>query len=122
MARILVVDDEPSIRDLVALVLELDKHEVVTASDGNSALAAIENSDFDLVVTDLVMPDREGIETIMTIRKTRPTLKLIAMSGGGFGSAGDYLEMAAAVGADRTLAKPFTNDQLLKTVREVLGS
>ena len=122
MARILVVDDEPSIRDLVALVLELDKHEVVTAGDGNSALAEIDKSDFDLVITDLVMPDREGIETIISLRKSRPQLKVIAMSGGGFGNAGDYLALAAGVGAARTLAKPFTNDQLLKTVRDVLGS
>ena len=122
MARILVVDDEPSIRDLVALVLELDEHEVVTAGDGNSALAEIEKSVFDLVITDLVMPDREGIEIIISLRKSRPQLKVIAMSGGGFGNAGDYLELAAAVGAARTLAKPFTNDQLLKTVRDVLGS
>jgi DNA-binding NtrC family response regulator len=114
MARILVVDDEPSMRDLVALVLELDQHQVVTAGDGNAALSEIEKGVFDLVITDLVMPDLEGIETIMTLRKMRPTLKLIAMSGGGFGRAGDYLEMA------RTLAKPFTNDMLLKTVREVL--
>jgi DNA-binding NtrC family response regulator len=120
MARILVVDDEPSMRDLVALVLELDQHQVVTAGDGNAALAEIEKGVFDLVITDLVMPDLEGIETIMTLRKMRPTLKLIAMSGGGFGRAGDYLEMAATVGAARTLAKPFTNDMLLKTVREVL--
>ena len=117
-----MVDDEPSIRDLVALVLELDKHEVVTAGDGNSALAEIDKSDFDLVITDLVMPDREGIETIISLRKSRPQLKVIAMSGGGFGNAGDYLALAAGVGAARTLAKPFTNDQLLKTVRDVLGS
>jgi DNA-binding NtrC family response regulator len=121
MARILVVDDEPSIRDLVALVLELDKHDVVTASDGNAALAELNESEFDLVITDLVMPDREGIEIIINLRKTRPELQVIAMSGGGFGNAGDYLELAAAVGAARTLAKPFTNDQLLKAVRDVLG-
>ena len=122
MARILVVDDEPSMRDLVALVLELDKHDVVTARDGNTALEEIEKTEFDLVITDLVMPDREGIETIINLRKSRPGLKVIAMSGGGFGSAGDYLEIAASVGAARTLAKPFSNDQLLKTVREVLGT
>ena len=109
-------------RELVALVLALDRHVVTTASDGNEALAAVEQGDFDLVVTDLVMPDKEGIETILTLRRMRPGLPIIAMSGGAIGKAGDYLEIAGAVGAARTLTKPFANRELLDAVREVLES
>jgi DNA-binding NtrC family response regulator len=122
MARILLVDDEATVRELIELVLQLDAHEVTLAGDGDQAIQAIEQSDFDLVITDLVMPGKEGIETIMEIRQLRPELRIIAMSGGGRGNAGDYLAMAAQLGAARTLEKPFTNDALLTVVREVLAA
>jgi CheY-like chemotaxis protein len=108
MARILLVDDEATVRELIELVLQLDAHEVTLAGDGDQAIQA--------------MPGKEGIETIMEIRQLRPELRIIAMSGGGRGNAGDYLAMAAQLGAARTLEKPFTNDALLTVVREVLAA
>ena len=120
MARILLVDDEEIVLRLFETVLELDHHDVTTASNGNGALAAIAREPFDLVITDLVMPDKEGIETIVEIRKLRPNLPIIAMSGGGRGNASDYLDMAAKLGARKTLAKPFSTQALLDAVNEVL--
>ncbi len=122
LALILLVDDEAALRDLFKRVLEIDHHEVTTAADGNAALAAIRDKMFDLVITDLVMPDKEGIETIMDMKRLQPDLRIIAISGGGRGSAGDYLAMAAQLGAARTLEKPFSNQALLESVREVLAS
>ena len=120
MARILLVDDEASVRELMAIVLEAEGYSVTKAGDGNSALAALERESFDLVITDLVMPGKEGIETIMDIRQRWPQLKVIAMSGGGRGSANDYLDMAAQLGARRTLEKPFGSEDLVALVAEVL--
>lgn len=120
MARILLVDDEDIVLRLFETVLKLDKHDVTTASNGNGALAALATGTFDLVITDLVMPDKEGIETIIEMRKLKPELPIIAMSGGGRGNASDYLEMAGQLGAKRTLAKPFPAQTLLDAVHEVL--
>ena len=121
MARILLVDDEDAVLRLLEAVLAIDHHEVTTARDGNGAIEAVMHGTFDLVVTDLVMPDKEGIETIVEIRKLKPDLKIIAMSGGGRGSAEDYLEMAAVLGASKTLAKPFPSHDLLSAITEVLA-
>lgn len=120
MARVLLVDDEVLVLQLFEAVLELDHHQVTTASDGNAALAALARGTFDVVVTDIVMPDKEGIELIVDMRKVRPDLPIIAMSGGGRGSSADYLEMAALLGARKTLAKPFSTQELLEAVRDVL--
>ena len=122
MARILLVDDEEIVLRLFETVLELDHHVVTTASNGNGALRAIAEATFDLVITDLVMPDKEGIETIIEMRHLRPELPIIAMSGGGRGNATDYLDMAAQLGAKKTLAKPFSTQALLDAVHEVLGT
>lgn len=120
MARILLVDDEEIVLRLFETVLELDHHEVTTASNGNGALAALASGQFDIVITDLVMPDKEGIETIVEMRKLKPDLPIIAMSGGGRGNAADYLDMAAKLGARKTLAKPFSAQTLLDAVKDVL--
>jgi CheY-like chemotaxis protein len=121
VSRILLVDDEEAVRELLTLVLQLDGHDVLTASDGNRALDALAHEEFDLVLTDLVMPGRDGIDTIAEIRQRFPQLRIIAMSGGGRGSAGDHLAIARQLGAKRTLEKPFSNQQLLETTREVLA-
>lgn len=120
MARILLVDDEAIVLQMFEAVLQLDDHVVTTAGNGNQALAHLAAGTFDLVVTDLVMPDKEGLEMITEIRKMQPNLPIIAMSGGGRGSSADYLEMAALLGASRTLAKPFSTQQLLDAVSDVL--
>jgi CheY-like chemotaxis protein len=122
LARILLVDDDAAVRLLLETVLRTGRHEVTTAIDGRGALAAVATDTFDVVITDLIMPDMEGIETIMELRRIRPACKIIAMSGGGRGSADDYLDIAANVGAHMTLAKPFSPQQLLDAVQQVLGA
>lgn len=120
MARILVVDDEDSLRRLLKAVLERAGHEVTTASDGVEAVRLVDAGPFDLVVTDLIMPEMEGIATIQQLRRLAPDMKIIAMSGGGRGSAGDYLDMAKQLGASMTLMKPFTPEGLVEAVAQTL--
>jgi CheY-like chemotaxis protein len=121
MAEILVVDDEAAIRRVIELMLSRNGHVVTTADDGSQALAMVDKREFDLVITDLVMPGKEGIETIMTLRKKHPAVKIVAMSGGGQRSAGDYLSVAQMLGAAEVLPKPFTQDQLLRVVESALN-
>jgi CheY-like chemotaxis protein len=116
-ARILVVDDEPAIRTLLRSMLEPVGYEVNEASDGNQALAAVERFDPHLVITDLVMPHKEGIETIAAIRQSRPSVRILAFSGQG-GST--YLSMARHLGADDALSKPVAPEDLVRRVRGLL--
>jgi CheY-like chemotaxis protein len=116
-SSILVVDDDDSIRNLFELTLTGVGYKVVVAKDGREALARMREQQFDLVVTDLVMPEREGIEIVQTLRKEQPDLKIIAVSG-AFG--GMYLKVAKALGANATLAKPVSTDALLTTVQRLL--
>lgn len=120
MARILVVDDESSIRGLLKIMLERNGHAVDEAIDGNAAMKKIRTDPPDLIITDLIMPDKEGIETIMELRREFPNMKIIAMSGGGVIDALEYLKMAKSVGAHKTFKKPFQMGEFLQAVRELL--
>ena len=115
-----MVDDEDAIRRMLRRTLERAGHSVVTAADGREAMAAAETEPFDVVLTDILMPEQEGLETISRLRATQPGLPIIAMSGGGWGSAGHYLHSARLLGASATLEKPFTGTDLLAALREVL--
>jgi hypothetical protein len=117
-ARILVVDDERGVRAFLQKVLADAGYTVLAAEDGAQALKMVRAQRFDLVVTDLVMPEKEGIEIIRSMHKELPDLKIIAMSG-AFG--GGFLEVAKRLGANSTLAKPVTPEQLIAAVRSVLG-
>jgi DNA-binding response OmpR family regulator len=119
--RILVVDDDEQLRRLLERILEREGYVVVTASDGRAALRALDDAPVDLVVTDLIMPEMEGIETIRSVRSRHPDARIVAVSGGGRAGALGILNAAAHLGADRTLEKPFTPGQLVAVVREVLG-
>jgi len=110
------------LRRLLNRVLVQVGYDVVEAANGLEGLEIQRQEHFDLVLTDLIMPEKEGLETIQELRKRRADLKIIAMSGGGRGSGLDYLVMARQLGADRVLAKPFSNQELLKTVEGVLAS
>ncbi|MFO7598523.1 MAG: response regulator [Candidatus Desulfacyla sp.] len=120
MARILVIDDEPSVRELLYAMLIDEGYEVVEAADGKAGMRLFRESPVDLVITDLIMPEKEGIETIMDLRRNFPDVKIIAMSGGGIIQAEDYLGMAQGVGAHRVFEKPFGVSDMLKAVRELL--
>jgi PAS domain S-box-containing protein len=117
-ARILVVDDESGVRTFLQKVLADAGYAALVAEDGSRALKMVRAQKFDLVLTDLVMPEKEGIEIIQSMHKELPELKIIAMSG-AFG--GGFLKMAKLLGAHATLAKPVAPDQLIAAVRDVLG-
>ena len=118
MARVLVADDESAIRILFGTILTNAGYEVTVATDGNHAMKLLEAGEFDLLITDLVMPDREGLETIQAVRRSYPNVRVIAISG-VFGGA--TLKVAGALGANRTMRKPVSGDELLATVQAVLA-
>jgi CheY-like chemotaxis protein len=120
MPSILVVEDDAALRRLFEQMLLRDGHEVTIAADGAQALKLIEATSFDVVVTDLIMPEMEGLSLLRELRHQKSPLKIIAMSGGGRGSATDYLEIAAMLGAAATLSKPFTHQQLTEAVESVV--
>jgi len=121
MAKILLVDDNDEFREHSSQLLRRAKHTVTTAANDNEALRLVQDNVFDLVITDLIMPEKEGIETIVKMRKKIPTLKIIAMSGGGLIAPEDYLVIARKLGVAQTLAKPFSGKELLAAVASVLA-
>jgi len=121
MARILVVDDQKPIRSMLRQTLEREGHEVVEAPDGEVALEVFRADPTDLLITDIVMPNKEGIEIIMELRRDFPDLAIIAISGGGRIGPEAYLDTAERLGAAKGLAKPISTSELLGAVREVLG-
>jgi CheY-like chemotaxis protein len=121
MKSILVVDDDDSFRTGLSKVLSQEGYETTACVDGAAALEAFRKRAVDLVITDIIMPEKEGLETILELRRIAPKLKIIAVSGGGRNGPEDYLPIAEHFGAARTLAKPFDKEQILQAVREVLG-
>ena len=115
--RVLVVDDEGAVRSFLALVLTRAGYEVMEAPNGRTALEDVRAGGVDLVITDLVMPDKEGIETIRTLRRDGPPVRIIAISGA---MGGRFLKVAQLMGADAILAKPISPEALLATVRQVM--
>ncbi|HSI09645.1 MAG: response regulator [Rariglobus sp.] len=122
MSCILLVDDHAEFLAVQKEILEDAGHTVVTASDGHRALVAVKAGGIDLVITDIIMPRKEGIETIVELRTNYPLLKVIAMSGGGRVGALSYLEVAEKLGALHTLEKPFNAATLLAAVKMVLSA
>lgn len=123
MATILLVEDDDGVRTVLHRTLVSAGYEVEDASNGDIALAAYGRQPRDLVITDLVMPEKDGLETISALRRINPSAKIIAISGGGrtLGLGQLYLETARSIGAARVLAKPFTSTALLTAVSEVLA-
>lgn len=121
MARILLIDDNEQVRDMIGELLRTEGFEVEVASDGAEGLKAFRNKKADLVITDVVMPEKEGLEVIAEIKQMAPETKLIAVSGGGYSQNLGYLAIAERLGAHRTVSKPFKMDEFIKTVRSVLG-
>jgi len=120
MAHLLLIDDDESFRPMLRENLEQMGHTVTEARNGKEGLAHYASAPADLVLTDLIMPEKEGIETILDLRKKWPDVKIIAMSGGGRGSAASYLKTAQQLGAQYVLAKPFSNDELVAAINNML--
>lgn len=121
MATILVTDDEALVRLTLRKILEKEGHCVLEAGNGAQASAVTAEISIDLLITDIIMPEREGIETIMALRKTQPQLRILAISGGGRSASLDYLTTAELLGANATLSKPFGKDALLAVVKTLLN-
>jgi len=119
MATILVIDDQESIRALLRAALEGDGHDVLEASNGRHGLALYRERSADLLITDMLMPEMDGLELMLALNRSFPSVKVIAMSG-GLESAGP-LNVATLLGARQTFQKPFDMDKLLRAVRYELA-
>jgi DNA-binding response OmpR family regulator len=120
MKKILVVDDDATVRELLRVILKKEGYEVSLAADGREAIRCFRRNPADLIITDIIMPEQEGLKTILDLRKQYKDVKIIAISGGGQYGLGDYLDAASAFGADRTFAKPFDRVELIKAVGQLL--
>ncbi len=121
MKRILLIDDEEAVRRTVSEILKRAGYDVHSAGDGRSGMELFQQQSFDLLITDLLMPERDGLETIMALRRGRTPLKILVISGCGQSLGGEFMKIAQHLGADFTLAKPFTRVELLTTVASLLG-
>jgi len=122
MARILLIDDDDSVRTALRLTLSHLGHVVIEACDGEEGLELFRGARADLVITDLVMPGKEGIEVLMALRTEQPPVKIIAISGNGRFRAADNLHTAKLLGAAHVLEKPFTREVLMMAINETLAS
>ncbi len=121
MAKILIIDDEALIRMFLRQALEEASYEVEEASNGKEGMTLYREEPADLVITDLIMPEKEGIETIMELRQEFPEVKIIAMSGGSGIAPELYLDLANKLGANRTFVKPFKREHMLTVVEKLLA-
>jgi DNA-binding response OmpR family regulator len=121
MAKILVFDDEPSILLMIKKMLEKAGHEVDIALNGKDGMEQFERNRPDLVITDIIMPEKEGLETILELRKRYPALKIIAISGGGRVGPDGYLPSAKLLGADMVFQKPLVQKEFMKAVSILLN-
>lgn len=119
--KILLVDDEDEIRKVVRATLGEELYEFAEESNGLDAQAQLEKQNFDLIITDIIMPDCDGIELIINVRRNRPDIKIIVLSGGGRVHAAHYLNLAKKLGATHVFEKPFDTDVLRKTVQKLLN-
>lgn len=119
MYDILVVDDEPMIREGLKVALEMEGHKAITASDGNEAMRMLNEANPQLVITDIIMPESDGIEVICNVKEINPDIKILAISGGGRISAKDHLKIAKQLGATGILAKPFSTEDLICEINKL---
>ncbi len=119
--RVLVLDDEISILEMITDMLEPEGFDVITAPDGNKGMQIVEcTPDIDIVITDMMMPEKEGLETVIELKTHYPSIKILAISGGGINQPEAYLDIARKMGADATLCKPFIKKQLLDCLQEIV--
>lgn len=121
MAQILVIDDDEGIRNLLRTILGNAGHAVVEAENGFVGVARYQEHSVDLVITDIIMPEMDGIELIAEIRNMDPKARIIVMASGGRGLSAEFtLNVAEDFGVDRSISKPFTSRDILKIVSEIL--
>jgi len=120
MAHILIIDDEPQIRLMLRIMLESEGYTVTEAADGSEGIKCYREKPADLVITDLLMPNKEGLETITALKKDYPSIKIIAISGGGKNKSKLYLQMAQRFGALEVFEKPLRKEPFLECVRKLI--
>src|SRR3990167_9313467 len=116
MKSILVIDDDAQIRQMLRQVLEREGYEVVNARDGKEGIKLYRQAPTDLIITDIIMPEKEGVETIIELKRDFPDVKIIAISGGGHIDSKEYLNMAEKFGVLSTLSKPFGRKEILEVI------
>ncbi len=118
--KILVIDDDAAVRKFISMTLQRKKYNVIEAENGESCLQLLkEHRDISVMITDLIMPEKDGIETIIEVRQQFPAIKIIAISGGGKVSPENYLVIADALGANTTLRKPFSGQELIQAIENL---
>ncbi len=120
MPKIVIAEDDDELRGIMSRILQANGYDVVQTSNGTECLKAVRSSKPDLVITDLIMPEMEGMGLIMELCREFPGIRIIAVSGGGRMSAGNYLGMARMLGAVRTFHKPFNEADLLREIHNLL--
>ncbi len=121
MAGILIIDDDYQVLRALRLILEADGHEVHDAPDGKTALRRFAGSPTELVITDILMPEQDGVETVIELKREFADARIIAISGGGRIDSKEYLKMAERLGVPHTFSKPFNRGELLQAIQELLG-
>ena len=121
MASILIIDDDVQVLDMLRQTLECGGYEVVDAPNGKEGIRLYRENPADLIITDIIMPEKEGIETIIELKRDFPDVKIIAISGGGRISSEGCLSTAGKLGARYTFSKPVKREELLAAVRELIG-
>jgi len=120
MPGILIVEDDKELREMLRVSLVRNKFTVIEATNGKDAISHFKPSIIDLVITDLIMPEEDGLKVIMKLRELKPDLKIIAISGGGKAGPGSYLKLAKALGADAVFSKPFSINDLIAKIEGLL--
>jgi YesN/AraC family two-component response regulator len=121
MYDILIVDDEPMIREGLKVALDMEGHKTATAADGNEAMKMVGLTKPQLIITDIIMPESDGIEVICNVKESNPEIKILAISGGGRISAKDHLKIAKQLGATGILAKPFSTEELICEINKLFA-
>ena len=121
MHSVLIIEDDEFVKNMLKQTFDRAGYDVATASNGRIGIQLYQSKPFDVVITDLIMPDMEGIETITQLRKIDPGVKVIAISGGGRNRPGDYLHLAAKLGALNTFTKPVDRNALLEAVQALIS-
>jgi CheY-like chemotaxis protein len=120
MPHILIIDDDAAIRDVLFEMMQLEEFDATVAENGLKALKLLEQSPFDCIITDIVMPEKEGLETILYVRKTYPDIPIIAISGGARIKPESYLDIATRFGARYVFSKPFERKKLIAAIKSCL--
>jgi CheY-like chemotaxis protein len=122
MPGILIVEDEKDLREMLKTSLIRRKFTVIEAENGKDAISHFKPLITDIVVTDIIMPDEDGLKVIIKLKELKPSLKIIAISGGGKAGPGSYLNLAKALGADAIFSKPFSVNDLIGKIEELLNN